>query len=53
MIVSSTFTAGSGQQAKLQELEELNYINSFVPEDLAFQLRFTLALDDNSFSDSF
>ena len=47
------FTAGSGQQAKLQELEELNYIDSFVLEDLAFQRGFTLALDDNSFSDSF
>ena len=48
------FTAGSGRQAELRELEELNLMDSIVPEDLmGFQQRFTLSPDGNSFSDSF
>jgi hypothetical protein len=42
------FTAGSGRQAELQELEELDCIDSTVPEDLmAFRQRLTLPLEDN------
>jgi hypothetical protein len=48
------FTAGSGRQAELQELEELDRMNSIVPEDLmAFRQSFTLSLEDNESPDSF
>ena len=39
---------------ELQELEELNAIESAVPKDLmAFQCRFTLFSEDNDTPDSF
>jgi hypothetical protein len=42
------FTVGSGRQAELHELEELNHNDSIVPENLVdFQHRFTLSLEDN------
>jgi len=42
------FTAGTGRQAELQELEELDFLDSTVPEDLmAFQHRITLPMEDN------
>ena len=48
------FTVGSGQQAELQELEERDYADSIVPENLTdFRHRFTLPLEDNDSSDSF
>ena len=46
------FTAGSGRQAELQELEDLD--DSIVPEDLIdFRHSFTLSSEDNDFPDSF
>lgn len=45
------FTAGSGREAELKELEELDIVDSLVPE--AFQHGFTLSVEDNGSSDSF
>jgi len=51
------FTAGSGRQAELEELEELDRIDTAVPEDLmAFRDSFTLPQvlsEDNGSSDPF
>jgi hypothetical protein len=44
------FTEGSGRQAELQELEDLDFLDSTVPEDLmAFRHRITLSTEDNDF----
>jgi len=41
------FTAGTGQSDKLKKLEDFDFIDSAVPEDLmAFQHRLTLSSDD-------
>ncbi len=41
------FTAGTGQSDELKELEDFDFIDSAVPEDLmAFQHRLTLSSDD-------
>ncbi len=50
-----SFTVGTGRQAELQELEELAFLDSTVPEDLIdFRNRITtLPMEDNGFSDSF
>jgi len=48
------FTAGSGRQAELNELEELDYVDTVVPEDLMdFRHRFTLPLEDDDTLDMF
>ena len=42
------FTVGLGRQAELQELEERDYIDSIVPEDLMdFRRRFTFPNDSS------
>ena len=41
------FTAGTGQSDKLKKLEDFDFIDSAIPEDLmAFQYRLTLSSDD-------
>jgi hypothetical protein len=47
------FTVGSRRQAELQELEELDFIDSSVPEDLMAFQHFTLSQEDDGSSDPF
>ena len=48
------FTEGSGRQAELYKLEELDYIDSTVPEDLMdFRDMLTLPAEDKNTPNSF